>query len=76
MNTLDIRALHKLRERLVEDLQAAHEHLGSGKQIVPDDAAATGMRCVKWMGLIEGLTAAMTHIKQINDEMNGKKGSD
>lgn len=73
MNTpFDSRFAQNLYTRITEDLNRAHTELGNGSQIVADDASATGMKCAKHMGIILGLKSALTHIEQVNDEMNGK----
>jgi hypothetical protein len=72
MSPYEIRFAQLLHARLTQDLQDAHTDLGSGSQIVRDDAAATGMACAKYMGLIDGFKTALVRIKQVNDELTGK----
>ena len=67
-----IRFAQLLRERLSEDLNDEHTKLGNGTQIVANDAAATGMKCAKAMGIIDGLKTALDRIKRVHEEMQGK----
>jgi len=73
VNPLDTRFARILHDKLTADLNEAHTTLGSGTQIIREDAAATGMNCVKYMGIIDGLKTALARIKQVNDEIEGKK---
>lgn len=72
MNPFDSRFVANLHALIAEDLQRLHTELGNGSQMIADDAAASGMRCARQIGVIAGLKAALGHIQQINDEMSGK----
>ena len=71
-NSLDTRALQMLRQKLIDHLNEAHENLGSGSQIIRDDAAATGMNFARYAGMISGLQDAMKYTQDVDDEINGK----
>lgn len=72
LQSLELRFAAKLQERLTEILNKAHRDLGSGSQILRDDAAATGMACARYVGKIEGIKDAMGLLLELHDEMNGK----
>lgn len=61
-----------MHAEIVETLNIVHRDLGSGSQIIRDDAAATGMLCAGYIGEIKGLKRALDLIAKVNDEMNGK----
>lgn len=67
------RIIERLRQRLHEDRERKRDEMGNGSQMVADDAAATGMRCAKVMGHIQGLTDAINHIRAIEEELSGKR---
>ena len=68
----DSRFAQKLHNVLREDADQAFRELGSGAQIIRDDAAATGMNCAKYMGHIAGLELALKRMREVHDEMMGK----
>lgn len=72
-NPYDSRALNLLRVKVNEDLNLMHNDLGSGTQMLRDDAAATGMNCARYIGVIQGLKLALERIKETDDEMNDRK---
>lgn len=67
------RIIERLRQRLHEDRAARRAELGNGSQLVDTDAAATGMKCARMIGVIQGLTTALDHISAIEEELSGKK---
>lgn len=71
-NSLDTRALNMLREKVVYLLNETHTNLGSGTQVIREDAAATGMNMVRYVGLIAGLQATLRLIQVVDDEINGR----
>jgi hypothetical protein len=71
-NSLDTRALLMLRDKLTYLLNETHTNLGSGTQIIREDAAATGMNMVKYVGMIAGLQAAVHLLGVVDDEINGR----
>ena len=75
MNSLDTRALAEVHKALVEDLNAIYEQLGSGTQLVRDDASASGMNCARYVGKIDGLKLALIRIQETSDDLSssGKK---
>ena len=66
------RFISNVTERIAQQISDLHTELGSGSAVIANDAAATGMKCVRIIGKIEGLKAALIHIKQIEEEMSGK----
>lgn len=72
-NGLDTRFAQLSFDAVVSALDEAHQTLASGSQIIRDDAAATGMNCARYIGLIEGLKTALDILKRIDAEMSGKK---
>jgi len=68
----EARFVETLRKRIIDDLTARHNELGGGSVIVPDDAAATGMRVARQVGVISGLKTALAHIEATQDEMSGR----
>lgn len=72
LQSLELRFAAKLQERLTELLNTAHRDLGSGSQIVRDDAAATGMACARYIGKIEGIKDARKLLLELHKEMNGQ----
>lgn len=70
------RFIQMLLKRLHEDRAAKRAELGNGAALVHDDAAATGMKCAHAIGHIQGLTAAISHIAAIEEEISGKKKGD
>lgn len=72
----DERFKTNLTKLLIEKLDSTHLELGNGTQIVQDDASATGMRCARHMGIILGLKTALSLIKQVEEDMSGKKKGD
>ena len=72
----DSRLLQSLDTKLRETILRKQQELGSGTQIVHDDAAATGMKAVKYMGAIEGLNLALQLMEQTHKEMSGKAKKD
>ena len=75
MNSLDTRALAEVHKALVEDLNAIHEQLGSGTQLVRDDASASGMNCARYVGKIDGLKLALIRIQETSDDLSGSSKS-
>lgn len=72
-NALDTRFAQLAYGKIVEALNEAHQTLSSGSQVIREDAAATGMNCVRYIGLIEGLETALHLLKRVDAEMAGKK---
>lgn len=68
----DSRLAQLLAQKLAADLTDAHDALGSGAQIIREDAAATGMACARTVGKIAGLKLALARIREAEDEMAGK----
>ena len=68
----DTRFIQNLHAKISEDLQKTYQDLGSGTQIIRDNAAATGMACARYVGRIAGLQSALEYIKEINEDMSGK----
>ena len=75
MNSLDTRALAMMHKALVEDLNAIYEQLGSGTQLVRDDASASGMNCARYVGKIDGLKLALIRIQETSDDLSGSSKS-
>lgn len=71
-NSLDTRALNMLRGKLVDILNETHTNLGKGTQVIREDAAATGMNMVRYVGMIYGLQVALKQIEITDDEINGR----
>lgn len=75
MNSLDTRALAEVHKALVEDLNAIYEQLGSGTQLVRDDASASGMNCARFIGKIDGLKLALIRIQETSDDLSSSNKS-
>ncbi len=75
VNSIDVRALRMLRERVVDALDGLHTDLGSGSQVIRDDAAATGMNCMRYIGSIQALKGMLKEIQSVDDEINGREPS-
>ena len=71
-NPYDERFQANLTKLLTKKLSEVHADLGNGTLIVQDDAAATGMRCARQMGMIAGLKSALAFIEQVEHEMSAK----
>lgn len=71
-NPYESRALVLMREKLNEDLQALHTHLGDGKFLVYEDAAASGMNCAKIIGKIDGLRLAMVRLTETSEDLSDR----
>ena len=71
-NSYDGRALNLLHDKLVAILNETHTNLGKGTQVIREDAAATGMNMVRYVGMIYGLQVALEQIKITDDELNGR----
>ena len=72
VNTLDVRSLKMVREKVVHGLNDAYTILGSGTQIVQGDASATGMQCAHYMGFIAALRGVLKYLQEVDDEINGR----
>ena len=68
----ELRALELLDKLLIDELNSAHEALGQGVGI-KDDAASAGMHYAKQAGRIFGLTQARNYMKQVEEELTGRK---
>jgi hypothetical protein len=66
------RFISNVTERIAQQISDLHTELGNGSAVLSNDAAATGMKCIRIIGKIEGLKSALIHIKQIEEEMSGK----
>ena len=75
MNSLETRALAMMHKALVEDLNAIYEQLGSGTQLVRDDASASGMNCARYVGKIDGLKLALIRIQETSDDLSSSSKS-
>ena len=64
-----------MHKALVEDLNAIYEQLGSGTQLVRDDASASGMNCARYVGKIDGLKLALIRIQETSDDLSGSSKS-
>ena len=62
----------RLRNNLADRLSKVHRDLGSGTQLIRDDAAASGMNCAKYVGIISGLEQALEAMKEVEKDMSGK----
>ena len=76
MNAIELRFAQLLHQRVTDDLSKAHNDLGSGTQIIRDDAAASGMNCARLVGKIEGLRIALRQIDLVDAELHGRKPAD
>ena len=68
----DTKFLNELHAAITFELTKLRTDLGSGTQVVANDASATGMAYARYVGRIFGLETALELILQINDDMNGK----
>ena len=64
-----------MHKALVEDLNAIYEQLGSGTQLVRDDASASGMNCARFIGKIDGLKLALIRIQETSDDLSSSSKS-
>ena len=72
LSELDVRFARRLDAELVKAADQLRADLGSGSQMIRDDAAATGMNCVKYIGLIGGLEQARKLLAQLDEELTGR----
>ena len=72
LSDLDIRFAKHLYAYLVEEQDRQRRNLASGSQIIAEDAAATGMRCARSIGLIAGLEWAVKAIADVEKDLTGK----
>lgn len=70
--TYELRALQLLDKLLIDELDSAHKALGQGV-FIKEDAATTGMNYAKQAGRISGLTQARNYMKQVEEELTGRK---
>lgn len=61
-----------LSAAIMQEIDKRHLELGSGALVAVDDAAATGMRVTKVVGIISGLKAALALIEQVERDMSQK----
>ena len=72
----DTRVLQTADTRIRECISQHETELGNGTQIVADDAAATGMKAARHMGIIRGLNLALQLMEGVHKEMTGKAKKD
>lgn len=78
MLPIDVRLVQDIRNALAEELTRVHRDLGSGSQVIREDAAATGMNCVNYVGQIKGLQTALKIVDEVHRDLTGssKKAKD
>ena len=73
----DSRVLQTADVRIREAITQHETELGNGTAcVVPDDAAATGMKASRHMGIIRGLKLALQLMEGAHKEMTGKAKKD
>ena len=71
MIPFEARFVSNLRAAIADQLTTLHTELGSGTLIMKDETS-TALKCVRHMGVIAGLKAALAAIEQVENEMSGK----
>lgn len=66
------RFLAELQQRIHDDLTRLHAELGDGK-LLANEPGQTGIQYARHVGKIAGLRAALTHVRQIDDDLSGRK---
>lgn len=69
--SLEERLVQLARKRITDQLDELYRNLGDPSRIKADPAA-TGHECSKYIWQIFGLKAALVHIQDANDELNGR----
>ena len=68
----DSRVLQTADTRIRETIRRYETEVGNGSQIVPNDAAATGMKVNGHVGIIRGLNLALDLMEKAHKEMTKK----
>jgi len=76
VNPLDTRSLNMVRKKVVEGLNDAYNELGSGTQVIRDDAGATGMNCARYIGFIAAMRGVLKYLQEVDDELHGREPID
>lgn len=69
--SVEERLVAAARERIGKHLNKLYEELGHPSRI-KEDPAVTGFECAKYIWQINGLKEALRHLKDADDELNGR----